>query len=86
MINVQIHLRGTGSEARRLPAVPAVGSYLTAQGRLWSVQSVLYGDGIHIFALGISEPTVSYLEGTWATWGDKPVDVAPAGVAQEASR
>ena len=45
MIDVQLHYRGQPSERRKLPGIPAVGSYIMDQGpagRLWRVDSVVY--------------------------------------------
>ncbi len=53
MIDVHLHFRGAGSDRRRLPAVPVVGSYIFgpgADGRLWRVEAVvLDGAAVEVY-------------------------------------
>jgi hypothetical protein len=74
MIDVAIHYRGGGSDRRRLPAVPAAGSYIYGPGterRLWRVAAVvLDGDGVDVFAVEVSLRLAAELTAAWATWGE----------------
>ncbi len=73
MIDVHLHFRGAGSDRRRLPAVPVVGSYIFgpgADGRLWRVEAVvLDGAAVVVYCAQESAMLAAELTATWATWG-----------------
>ena len=58
MIELTIHCRGELSNRRRLPAVPAVGSYLFGPGaerRLWRISAVVFdGKAVDVYAIEVS--------------------------------
>ncbi len=77
MIDATIHYRSIGSERRRLPAVPAVGSYVynhAPAGRVWQVSAVVFdGNGVGVFAVEVSARLAGELAAAWATWAN-PID------------
>jgi hypothetical protein len=73
MIDLEVHFRGTDSQRRRLPAAPAVGTYVYGAGpdrRLFQVDAVVVDGGtINVFAVPMSTRLASELTAAWATWG-----------------
>ena len=80
MIDVQLHYRGQPSERRKLPGIPAVGSYIMDQGpagRLWRVDSVVYdGSAVAVYCVEVSPRLAGELVEAWATWGESGQPVA----------
>jgi hypothetical protein len=73
MIDVHLHFRGVGSERRKLPAVPVVGSYVFSpgnDGRLWQVSALVFDGGrVAVYCNRVSAALAGELQGAWATWG-----------------
>lgn len=42
MIDVQLHFHGTGTKRHKMPCLPRPSDYLTSDGRLWKVDSVVF--------------------------------------------
>jgi hypothetical protein len=75
MIDAQVCLRGVGSEAQKLPSVPAVGDYLRhgagAERRLWQVDGVVFdADVVTVYCVQVSAMLAEELTTRWATWNE----------------
>ena len=71
MIDVQVHFRGAGREQQRLPALPPVGSYLVdADGKLWVVGAVVFGQRIDVYCARVCDALAVELQQQWGTWGE----------------
>lgn len=79
MIDVEIHFKSRGSRRQRLPALPRPGDYLTNDGRLWRVDSLLFNtpsttwgkQPVIVYAVAVAEDRRDELEQEWAFW-DSP--------------
>ena len=75
MIDVIVHYRGAGDERRRLPAVPAIGSYIIGPGderRLWRIDAVVFlGDDVLLYSVAVCKKLVKELATAWAAWGEE---------------
>ena len=79
MIDLQIHFRGQGTEARQSAALPAVGSYLRHGGGLWRVAAVAMGERVDVYAVAVGEALANELTEAWAAWGEPAADVTTEG-------
>jgi hypothetical protein len=68
MSDVTIYFRGSKSENRALPAVPAVGTYIIDGTRLWLVDTVAIGDVVNVYAIEVSAGLASELTAAWSAW------------------
>ena len=74
MLDATIHYRGEKTERRRLPAVPAVGSYIldgAPARRVWRVEAVVYGGkAVALYCVEVSARMAAELVEGWARWGE----------------
>jgi hypothetical protein len=71
MIDVQLHYRNQGSEKKPLPLVPRRRDYISGPaGSLWVIDSILLGDGVHVFAVRVAGERAADLEAAWAGWDE----------------
>ena len=78
MIDLIINFRGIVPQRQRLPAVPAVGSYLYGPGdgrRLWVVNAVALDSAVEVFCTEVSPRSAGELTAQWAAWDET---IAPA--------
>ncbi len=73
-----IHFRGKPAERRTVPGTPRVGEVIDADGHLWRVAAVVYGEGIDLYAVQVSDALAADLRAEWEAWGDTPTLPEPA--------
>jgi hypothetical protein len=80
MIDATVHFRNRRDEQRTFSTLPRAGDLLDVDGKLWQVQSVVFGEGatVDIYAIQWSDTLTADTRREWEAWADIAVPAGPA--------